>query len=56
MGMNGQKVSELIGAQLDYWVARAGEEWMRAHVLFPAMTLDPKFKDAELCTYSDGKQ
>lgn len=37
------KVSELSGALLDYWTARADESWKWAHELFPTMTLDPKF-------------
>lgn len=42
------KTSELSGALLDYWAARADESWKWAHELFPAMTLDPTFKGAEL--------
>lgn len=38
-----KRVSELEGAELDYWVAKSGEEWKTAHKLFPTMTLDPTF-------------
>jgi len=50
------KISELTGAQLDYWVARADESWKWAHRLFATMTLDPTFASVELCTYSNGMQ
>lgn len=40
------KVSDLTGALLDYWTARADESWKWAHELFPTMTLDPTFKGA----------
>ncbi|OAF11735.1 hypothetical protein AYJ54_07670 [Bradyrhizobium centrolobii] len=53
--MDGLKVSKLQGAQLDYWVARAGEVWAWAHELFPTMTLDPTFKGVELFTFEGGR-
>jgi hypothetical protein len=40
------KVSDLTGALLDYWTARANESWTWAHELFPTMTLDPTFRGA----------
>jgi hypothetical protein len=49
------KVSELSGALLDYWVARAGEEWKRAHELFPTMTRDTTFNGVELRDYPRGE-
>lgn len=36
-------VSELEGAQLDWAVAMAGEEWKTAHRHFPTMTIDSTF-------------
>ena len=50
-----QKVADLEGALLDYWVARAGECWEWAHNLFPTMTLDPTFKGVELFTFEGGR-
>lgn len=46
------KTADLIGPQLDWAVAVAGEEWKTAHKHFPTMTLDPTFKGVELfdCT------
>ena len=38
-----KRVAELEGAQLDWAVAIAGEEWKMAHQHFPTMTLDPTF-------------
>lgn len=49
------KVAELQGAQLDYWVARAGEVWKTAHQHFPTMTLDPTFSGVELRNYPRGE-
>lgn len=37
------KTEHLTGAQLDWAVATAGEEWKWAHKHFPTMTLDPTF-------------
>jgi hypothetical protein len=49
------KTAELTGAILDYWVAKAGEEWKRAHHLFPTMTLDPTFSGVDLRDYPRGE-
>jgi hypothetical protein len=50
------KVSELSGAMLDYWVAKADESWKWAHRLFPTMTLNPTFASVELYTYENGNR
>lgn len=50
-----KKVSELTGAELDYWVAKAGEEWKNAHRLYPTMTLDPTFKGVRIIEYGGGR-
>lgn len=41
--MTKKRVADLVGAQLDWAVAMAGEEWKTAHKYFPTMTLDPTF-------------
>ncbi len=38
-----KRVADLEGAQLDWAVAMAGEEWKTAHRHFPTMTLDSTF-------------
>lgn len=49
------KVAELEGAELDLWVARAGEVWTWAHVLHPTMTLDPTFSGVEMGVWPRGE-
>lgn len=41
--MTKKRVADLEGAQLDWAVAMAGEEWKTAHKHFLTMTLDPSF-------------
>jgi len=48
MNMVKIKTSELEGAQLDFAVAIAGEEWKTAHKFYPTMTLDSSFKSVAL--------
>jgi len=51
-----KKVSELTGAELDYWVAKASKAWEWGHEIYPTMTLDPTFNGARVITYSDDRK
>lgn len=50
-----KKVSELTGAELDYWVAKGASAWKWGHELYPTMTLDPTFNGARVIEYGDGR-
>lgn len=49
-------VSELEGAQLDWAVAMAGEEWKTAHAHFPTMSLDSTFCGAFIVDRGSNKE
>jgi len=57
MDMVKKLVSELEGAQLDWAVAMAGEEWKTAHRYYPTWTLDATFAGVRIGAfgYLDGR-